>query len=62
MTKPVCVVVGVGEGNGAALARAFRQEGMAVALLARGTKYSSQLAEELGDAWAYACDVTVISP
>ena len=58
MTKPVCVVVGVGEGNGAALARAFAQEGMAVALLARGTEFTSQQAEELGDAWAYACDVT----
>ena len=58
MTKPVCVVVGVGEGNGAALARAFAREGMAVALLARGTEFSSALAEEIGDARAYACDVS----
>ena len=58
MTKPVCVVVGVGEGNGAALARAFAKEGMSLALLARGTEYTSQLAGELRDAWAYACDVT----
>ena len=58
MTKPVCVVVGVGEGNGAALARAFSDEGMAVALLARGTDFTSALAEELGDARAYACDVS----
>jgi len=58
MVKPVCVVVGVGEGNGAALARAFAGEGMAVALLARGTDFTSQLAEELGDARAYACDVS----
>lgn len=58
MTKPVCVVVGVGEGNGAALARAFAKEGMAVALLARGTDFTAGLAEELGDARAYACDVT----
>src|SRR5687767_6774356 len=57
MTKPVCVVVGVGEGNGAALARAFAGEGMAVALLARGTEFTSALADELGDARAYACDV-----
>ena len=57
MTKPVCVVVGVGEGNGAALARAFAGEGMALALLARGTEFTSALAEELGDARAYACDV-----
>ena len=58
MTKPVCVVVGVGEGNGAALARAFAREGMRLALLARRTEYSSALAEELGDARAYACDVS----
>jgi NAD(P)-dependent dehydrogenase (short-subunit alcohol dehydrogenase family) len=57
MTKPVCVVVGVGEGNGAALARAFANEGMALALLARGTGFTSALAEELGDARAYSCDV-----
>jgi NAD(P)-dependent dehydrogenase (short-subunit alcohol dehydrogenase family) len=58
MSKPVCVVVGVGEGNGAALARAFSNQGMAVALLARGTKFTSQLASELPDSRAYACDVT----
>jgi NAD(P)-dependent dehydrogenase (short-subunit alcohol dehydrogenase family) len=58
MTKPVCVVVGVGEGNGAALARAFAREGMALALLARGTSLTESLARELGDGRAYACDVT----
>lgn len=58
MSKPVCVVAGVGEGNGAALARAFSVENMAVALLARGTGFSSALADELPDSRAYACDVT----
>jgi NAD(P)-dependent dehydrogenase (short-subunit alcohol dehydrogenase family) len=58
MAKPVCVVVGVGEGNGAALARAFAREGMALALLARGTDFTEALARELGDARAYPCDVT----
>ena len=58
MTKPVCAVVGVGEGNGAALARAFARDGMAVALLARSIDYSTTLAAELGDARAYACDVS----
>jgi len=57
MSKEVCVVVGVGEGNGAALARAFADEGMAVALLARSTGFSSTLAEELPGSRAYACDV-----
>jgi len=55
--KPVCAVVGIGPGNGAALARRFAKEGYAVALLARRTELSDQLAAELGDARAYACDV-----
>ncbi len=58
MARPICVVVGVGEGNGAALARAFDQEGYALALLARGTDFTTQLAGELAEARAYACDVT----
>jgi NAD(P)H-hydrate repair Nnr-like enzyme with NAD(P)H-hydrate epimerase domain len=45
--KPVCVVVGVGPGNGAAFARRFAAEGYAVALLARSTGLTSGLAKEL---------------
>ena len=55
--KPVCAVVGVGPGNGAALARRFAKEGYAVALLARRTELSEKLAPELPGARAYACDV-----
>ncbi len=58
MAKPVCVVVGVGPGNGAALARRFHREGYAVALLARTTELTAALANELEGARAYACDVT----
>jgi NAD(P)-dependent dehydrogenase (short-subunit alcohol dehydrogenase family) len=57
-TKKVCVVVGVGPGNGAALGRRFSREGYAVALLARTTETSAPLAASLPDARAYACDVT----
>jgi NADP-dependent 3-hydroxy acid dehydrogenase YdfG len=57
MAKPVCAVVGIGPGNGAALARRFAKEGYAVALLARRTETSDRLAAELPDARAYACDV-----
>jgi len=56
--KPVCAVIGIGPGNGAALARRFAKEGYAVALLARRTDLSDKLAAELPDARAYACDVT----
>jgi NAD(P)-dependent dehydrogenase (short-subunit alcohol dehydrogenase family) len=56
--KQVCVVVGVGPGNGAALGRRFAKEGYAVALLARTTETSGPLAASLPDAHAYRCDVT----
>ncbi|MEM7152343.1 MAG: SDR family NAD(P)-dependent oxidoreductase [Myxococcota bacterium] len=58
MTQPVCVVVGIGPGNGSAFARRFAAEGYAVALLSRKTDFSSKLAAELPGAKAYACDVT----
>ncbi|AWF81441.1 short-chain dehydrogenase [Microbulbifer sp. A4B17] len=58
MPKPVCVVVGVGPGNGAAFARKFHQEGYQVALLARRDTYLIKLQAELADAKSYICDVT----
>lgn len=58
MTKKVCAVIGVGPGNGAALARRFSDDGYAVALLARSTDTTAELAASLPDARAFACDVT----
>ena len=58
MAKPVCAVVGVGSGNGAAIAEKFVDEGYQVALLARKKDYLDQLARKLGNATAYCCDVT----
>jgi len=58
MAEPVCVVVGVGPGNGAAFARRFATEGHAVALLARSTKFTGELASALPSARAIACDVS----
>lgn len=55
---PVCAVVGVGPGNGSALARRFAAQGHAVALLARSTDTTEALAASLPRARAYACDVT----
>ena len=55
--KPVCAVVGVGPGNGAAIARRFAKEGYAVALLARTTERIQTLAAAMPGARAYACDV-----
>ncbi|MGE5181671.1 MAG: SDR family NAD(P)-dependent oxidoreductase [Acidobacteriota bacterium] len=56
-SQPVCVIVGVGPGNGAAFARRFDQEGYAVALLARSDELGKQLAGSLAHARAWACDV-----
>jgi NAD(P)-dependent dehydrogenase (short-subunit alcohol dehydrogenase family) len=58
MNKPVGGVVGVGPGNGAAIARQFAANGYAVALLARSTQFTSALARDLDGAAVYACDVT----
>jgi len=53
---PVCAVVGIGPGNGEAIARRFAAEGYAVALMARRTELTGKLAAELKGK-AYACDV-----
>ena len=55
---PVCAVVGVGPGNGEALARRFAADGYAIALMARRTELTAKLAGELPLAKSYACDVT----
>lgn len=57
-TKRVCAVVGVGVGNGAALARRFAADGYAVAMLARSTKITSELEKEIPDSRAFVCDVS----
>lgn len=57
MEKPVCVVIGIGPGNGAAIARRFAAEGYATALVARSPDLIEDLARQLGPpARAYRCD------
>ncbi|CDZ78822.1 putative oxidoreductase [Legionella massiliensis] len=58
MAKPVCVVVGVGPGNGAAFATRYSKEGYTVALLARKKDFTQQLATELANCHPYDCDVS----
>lgn len=58
MSRPVCAIVGAGPGNGAAFAKRFADDGYAIALLARSTDFSNELAAKLEDARAYACDAT----
>jgi len=56
-TSPVCAVIGVGPGNGAAFVRRFAAEGYAVAMIARSGDVADGLAAELAQARAYRCDV-----
>ncbi len=58
--KPVALVVGVGPGLGAALARRFAGEGLAVAIAARQGEKLAGLAKETGGR-AYGCDATMES-
>jgi NAD(P)-dependent dehydrogenase (short-subunit alcohol dehydrogenase family) len=53
----VCAIIGVGPGNGMALARRWANAGYAVALLSRSVDKLETYAEELGEnARAFACD------
>jgi NAD(P)-dependent dehydrogenase (short-subunit alcohol dehydrogenase family) len=54
----VCVVTGVGPGNGAAFSRRFAGEGYRVAMLARSADALKKLEQEIDGARAFACDVT----
>ncbi len=58
MSSPVCAIVGIGPKNGAAFARRFDNAGYRIALLSRSTTFSEELAKDLGDARAYACDAS----
>lgn len=54
----VCVVMGVGPGNGEAFVRRFSQEGFQVAMLARSGDYLKQLEQSVTGAHAFPCDLT----
>lgn len=56
--NPICVIVGTGPGNGAALASKFAKEGFDVALLARNEERLASLAASISRAQAFTCDVT----
>ena len=60
MNQPVCVIVGVGSGNGASFARKFATEGYRVAMLSRNITYLNKLAQEIPNSKAYQYDVTQI--
>lgn len=53
----VCVVMGVGPGNGEAFVRRFSDEGFQVAMLARSEDYLRQLEQSINGARAFVCDM-----
>ncbi|WP_076857766.1 SDR family NAD(P)-dependent oxidoreductase [Bradyrhizobium mercantei] len=59
MSKPVCIVTGVGpeHGTGAEIAKRFSEGGYQVAMLARNADNLDVLARKYEDARAYPCDV-----
>jgi NAD(P)-dependent dehydrogenase (short-subunit alcohol dehydrogenase family) len=57
MAQETALIIGVGDGLSAALARRFAREGMKLALAARRTDKLAALTAETG-ARAYACDVS----
>src|SRR5882672_8339108 len=61
MTTPVCAVVGVGPGNGAAFARRFAADGYAVAMLARDDAFTKQLEASVPNARGWKCEVVVFN-
>lgn len=56
-TRPVCVVTGVGPGNGAAFSRRFAREGHQVAMLARSAERLAELEARIPHAVAFPTDV-----
>ena len=56
--QPVCVVAGVGPGNGVAIARTFAERGHRVAMLARRAERLAQWEREIPGTRGFACDVT----
>ncbi len=57
MSNPVCVVTGVGPGNGAAFSQRFAREGYRVAMLARSADALAGFEARIAGARGYACDV-----
>ena len=57
MSNPVCLITGVGDGTGSALAKRFAAGGYSVAMLARNRERLAALEEAIPDSRAYSCDL-----
>ena len=59
MSEPVCVITGVGPGNGTSLTRRFAADGYRVAMLARSADRLAALESEIEGSRGYPVDVGV---
>ncbi len=57
MNDPVCLITGVGDATGAALARRFAAGGYRVAMIARNAERLTALEAEIEGSRAFVCDV-----
>ncbi|MEM7024593.1 MAG: SDR family NAD(P)-dependent oxidoreductase [Pseudomonadota bacterium] len=57
MSKPVCLITGVGDSTGAALARRFTAGGYRVAMIARNGERLHALERQIEGSQAFVCDV-----
>ncbi len=58
MNKPVCIVAGVGPGNGLSISQRFAAAGYRVAMLARNQAALTELVAAVPDAHGFICDLT----
>ena len=58
MQKPLCIVVGVGPGNGLAFCKRFLKAGYQIAILSRDLKKMQEYADGNEDIFPFACDMT----
>ena len=58
MSKPVCVIIGVGPGNGLSFAKRFSKQGYSVALCSRSLERLKEYSNQIEDAYAFEYDVT----
>jgi len=61
MSNPVCVVIGVGPGNGLSFSRKFSEQGYEVAMCSRNMEFLEQSAKEISNAHPFYYDVTDIN-
>jgi len=58
MKKPLCIIAGVGPGNGLAFCRKFRKAGYQVAILARNLKRLQGYSKDDEDTHPFTCDLS----